>query len=89
MKTLIIISDGYPQDHDYGRDRSSREYGIEDTTKALAEARQKGIQTFCLTVDQSGHDYLREMCPDNQYMVIRHLDQLPSELSKVYEGLTT
>jgi nitric oxide reductase activation protein len=89
IKALIIISDGYPQDFDYGSDRNSREYGMQDTSKALNEARHKGVQTFCLTVDQSGHDYLRDMCPDQQYMVIRDLAQLPHELSKVYQGLTT
>lgn len=89
IKALIIISDGYPQDFDYGKDRNLREYGIQDTTKALSEARQKGIQAFCLTVDPSGHDYLREMCPDQQYMVIQDINQLPNELSKVYRGLTS
>jgi hypothetical protein len=89
IKALIIISDGYPQDFDYGQDRNNKDYGIQDTTKALAEARQKGVQAFCLTVDQSGHDYLREMCPDQQYMVIQDIAQLPRELSKVYQGLTT
>jgi hypothetical protein len=89
IKALIIISDGYPQDFDYGSDRNSREYGMQDTSKALNEAKQKGVQTFCLTVDQSGHDYLRDMCPDQQYMVIQDLNQLPKELSKVYQGLTT
>ena len=62
---------------------------MQDTSKALNEAKQKGVQTFCLTVDQSGHDYLRDMCPDQQYMVIQDLNQLPKELSKVYQGLTT
>ena len=89
VKALIIISDGYPQDFDYGHDRNDRSYGIADTTKALAEARQRGITTFCLTVDQSGHDYLREMCPDQQYMVIQELHDLPTQLSKVYQSLTT
>ncbi len=87
-KALIIISDGYPQDFDYGKDRNSKDYGIRDTTMALSEARAKGIQPFCLTVDPSGHDYLREMCPDQQYMVIQQIDQLPDELSKVYRSLT-
>lgn len=89
VKALIIISDGYPQDFDYGHDRNDRSYGIADTTKALAEARQRGISTFCLTVDQSGHDYLREMCPDHQYMVIQEIHELPTQLSKVYQSLTT
>ncbi|XOV88951.1 MAG: nitric oxide reductase activation protein NorD [Pseudomonadota bacterium] len=88
IKALIIISDGYPQDFDYGKDRNSRDYGVKDTTMALAEARQKGISAFCLTVDPSGHDYLREMCPDQQYMVIQDINQLPDELSKIYRSLT-
>ena len=88
IKTLIIISDGYPQDFDYGKDRNSKEYGIMDTMKALTESKQQGVQSFCLTVDPSGHDYLREMCPDSQYMVIQDIRQLPSELSKVYRSLT-
>lgn len=89
IKALIIISDGYPQDFDYGQDRNSKEYGVKDTTRALSEASQKGVQSFCLTVDPSGHDYLREMCPDQQYMVMQDITQLPDELSKVYRGLTS
>ena len=88
IKALIMISDGYPQDHDYGADRNSREYGLMDTMKALTEARQQGLLTYCLTVDPSGHDYLREMCPEGQYMVIQDIDQLPEELSRVYRSLT-
>ena len=52
IKALIILSDGYPQDFDYSKDRNSRQYGIRDTV-ALGEARQKGVQPFCITVDQS------------------------------------
>ncbi|MBT6246611.1 MAG: hypothetical protein HOI43_14430, partial [Gammaproteobacteria bacterium] len=88
IKALIIISDGYPQDHDYGSDRNSKSYGVNDTMKALHEAKQQGVQSYCLTVDPSGHDYLRQMCPDRQYMVIQDVSQLPDELSKVYRSLT-
>ena len=88
IKALIMISDGYPQDHDYGADRNSKDYGLMDTMKALSEAKQQGVVTYCLTVDPSGHDYLREMCPDNQYMVIQDIQQLPEELSRVYRSLT-
>jgi nitric oxide reductase activation protein len=56
---------------------------------ALREAQLKGIQTFCITVDPSGHDYLRDMCPDQQYLVIDDIAALPDELPKVYRGLTT
>ncbi len=89
IKTLLMLSDGYPQDYDYGKDRKSKDYGIQDTMMALREAQLKGIRTFCITVDPSGHDYLREMCPDQQYLVIDDITALPDELPKVYRGLTT
>ena len=88
LKALILLSDGYPQDFDYGQDRKSKEYGLQDTTKALQEARLKAIHTFCITVDPSGHDYLRQMCPDRRYLVIDDMAALPQELPKVYRGLT-
>ncbi len=88
LKALILLSDGYPQDVDYGQDRKSKDYGLQDTAKALQEARLKAIRTFCLTVDPSGHDYLRQMCPDRQYLVIDDMAALPRELPKVYRGLT-
>ncbi len=89
IKALIVISDGYPQDYDYGEDRASRTYGIQDTMMALRECEKKGVHTFCITVDPAGHDYLREMCPDRKYMVIDDVAALPAELPKVYRGLTT
>ena len=89
VKLLLLLSDGYPQDFDYGKDRKSKEYGIQDTTMALHETRLNGIQTFCLTVDPAGHDYLRAMCPDQQYLVLEDIASLPKELPKVYRSLTT
>ena len=88
VKALIIISDGYPQDHDYGSDRNTKDYGLKDTQRALCEARRQGVLSYCLTVDPSGQDYLRAMCPGSQYMVIQDLAQLPEEISRVYRSLT-
>ena len=88
LKVLIVVSDGFPQDSDYGPDRSSHDYGVEDTAQALREAAQKGVETFCITVDRSGHDYLKRMCPDNRYLVIEEMEDLPHQLTKVYTALT-
>jgi nitric oxide reductase NorD protein len=88
LKVLIVISDGFPQDCDYGPDRADHGYGVEDTARALREADELGIETFCVTVDRSGHDYLKRMCPDARYMVIEEIESLPGALSKVYERLT-
>ena len=88
MKVLMVISDGFPQDCDYGPVRGNHDYGVEDTAKALQECQQKGIETFCMTVDKSGHDYLKRMCPDERYMIIEEMEDLPSQLTKVYAALT-
>jgi nitric oxide reductase activation protein len=88
MKVLVVISDGFPQDCDYGPDRGNHDYGVEDTAKAITEAQQKGVETFCVTVDRSGHDYLKRMCPDARYLIIEEMEDLPDQLSKVYAALT-
>ena len=86
-KFLVMVSDGYPQDRDYGPNRADRTYGIADTAKALEEAERAGIVTFCVTVDPAGHDYLRAMWPENRYLVIDDIEALPAELTKVYTSL--
>jgi len=88
LKTLILLSDGYPQDYDYGPDRSSREYGLRDTMMALQEARRMNVHTFLITLDQAGHDYLGEMCPGDNYLVVKRPSALPRVLPQVYTGLT-
>ncbi len=86
-KLLIIISDGYPQDIDYGPDRRDKNYGLHDTAKAIVEASHLGVDTFCVTIDPAGHDYLRVMSPDHRYLVIDDVESLPSELAKLYLDL--
>jgi hypothetical protein len=82
---LILLSDGFPQDLDYGDDRTSHVYGLRDTATALREAEAAGIRPFCITVDLAGHDYLREMCDPDRYCVIERVADLASELPRVYE----
>ena len=81
---LILLSDGFPQDQDYGEDRRSHDYGIRDTAVALEEATSAGIEPFCITVDRAGHDYLREMCDASRYLVIDDVAALPRELPRIY-----
>jgi nitric oxide reductase activation protein len=86
-KHLLLLSDGFPQDLDYGEDRRSHAYGIRDTAVALREAETAGITPFCVTVDRAGHDYLREMCDGSRYMVLDDITALPRELPKIYRRL--
>jgi hypothetical protein len=89
VKTLLLLSDGYPQDFDYGKDRRGKDYGIQDTKVALQEARRQGIHTFCITVDREGKSYLPEMCGQEHFIVIENVARLPQLLPKIYRGLTT
>jgi nitric oxide reductase NorD protein len=84
-KHMILLSDGFPQDFDYGHDRRSNAYGIQDTMVALKELELAGVLPFCITVDKTGHDYLRQMCQSSRYLVIEDISSLPRQLPKIYE----
>ena len=88
VKILILLSDGRPQDHGYGRDRTEKEYAIHDTKMALTEARREGMVPFALTVDRAGHDYLKQMCQDMAYEVVADIEGLPRRLPALYRRLT-
>jgi nitric oxide reductase NorD protein len=82
---VILLSDGFPQDFDYGHDRRSNVYGVQDTMVALKELEAAGVIPFCITVDRTGHDYLREMCTASRYLIIEDIASLPRQLPKIYE----
>ena len=84
-KHVMLLSDGFPQDFDYGHDRRSNAYGIQDTMVALKELEMSGVLPFCITVDRTGHDYLRQMCSASRYLVIEDITSLPRQLPKIYE----
>jgi nitric oxide reductase NorD protein len=86
-KHVILLSDGFPQDFDYGHDRRSNAYGIQDTMVALKELEMAGVMPFCITVDRTGHDYLRQMCAPQRYLVIDDITSLPKQLPKIYEQI--
>ena len=87
-KILFLISDGRPQDRGYSREGVEKEYAVNDTHQALMEAYKQSITPFCLTVDKSGHDYLKAMCGDMAYEVLTDVQSLPQRLPELYRRLT-
>ncbi|MES2715505.1 MAG: VWA domain-containing protein [Pseudomonadota bacterium] len=81
-KLLIVLSDGYPQDSDYGDgDAAQRlQHGLQDTAQALREAQRAGVSCFNLSVDAAANDYLRRICPKNRYWVVDEVDALPQRM---------
>ncbi len=88
-KILFLVSDGYPQDEDYGRDNGDEGYALQDTRMAFIEAKRKNIIPFCLTVDIAGYDYLKRMCQDIDYEVVNDIEVLPRRLPILYKRLTS
>ena len=83
-KLLITLSDGKPDDVDGYRGT----YGIEDTKKALIEARFLGIHTYCITIDDEAMDYLPYMYGKTNFAVINQVDKLPMKVSDIYRKIT-
>lgn len=86
VKLLITLSDGKPDDYDH---QYRGEYGIEDTRQALFEARLNGIHAFCITIDETGADYLPHMYGPANYAVIADVSKLPLKVSDIYRKLTS
>jgi hypothetical protein len=87
VKILILVSDGRPQDEEYGHARREKEYAIHDTKQALLEAKRQRITPFLITVDNTGSDYLRNICDDVGYEVVADIESLPRRLPKLYGHL--
>jgi nitric oxide reductase NorD protein len=85
-KLLITLSDGRPDD--FG-DEYRGTYGIEDTRRALQEARQKGIRSYCVTIDRHGADYLSRLYGPARYTVLDDVKKLPLRIAEIYRKLTT
>ena len=84
-KLLVTLSDGRPDD--FG-DEYRGHYGIEDTRRALQEARQQGIRSYCVTIDRHGQDYLKHMMGPASYTVLDDVKKLPLKVADIYRKLT-
>jgi nitric oxide reductase NorD protein len=83
-RLLLLLTDGKPNDLDKYEGR----YGIEDTRHALRQARESGLQPFCVTVDRKAGEYLPHLFGSGGYVVIRKPSQLPRQLPLLYARLT-
>ena len=83
-KVLITLSDGKPDDQDGYRGA----YGIEDTRRALIEAKFLGIHPFCITIDDEAMDYLQHMYGPVNFTIVDQVEKLPYKVSEIYRRIT-
>lgn len=85
LHLLITLSDGKPEDYDGYSD----EYAIEDTRKALIEARGGGVHPFCINIDQKASAYLKHMYGEGNYVFVNTIENLPLKMADFYRVLTS
>ncbi len=83
VRLLIILGDGFPNDTDY-----KQAYAIEDTCKAIFEARSKNIHAHAITVHLTGDSKLDDLFGKVHHNVISDVRELPDKLLRIYSGLT-
>ncbi len=82
-RLLVLINDGRPLDDGYRDD-----YSLEDTKAALREARVRGVEPFCITVDREADAYVRRLYGDVRFLIIDRVETLPERLPMIYRRLT-
>jgi len=82
FKLLVLISDGYPYDDQY-----EGQYAIQDTRKAIEEARDKGIACVCLSVGSDVEvERLEEVYGAANYLAINRTEQMTTRLRRLIES---
>jgi nitric oxide reductase NorD protein len=75
-RLLLLLSDGKPNDEDLYQGR----YGVEDTRRAVTEAKLQGISPFCLTVDRQASAYVPAVFGAQHYALLTNPGRLPGVL---------
>jgi nitric oxide reductase NorD protein len=82
-RLLMLMTDGKPNDLDIYEGR----YGIEDTRHAIQEAQAAGLSPFCVTIDESGHDYLPHLFGQGGYALVHRPEDLVNKLTQAWATL--
>ncbi|WP_273729138.1 nitric oxide reductase activation protein NorD [Brucella gallinifaecis] len=82
-KLLLLLTDGKPNDVDHYEGR----FALEDTRRAVSEARTQGINVFAVTVDREANAYLPALFAHGGYSLIAKLSKLPAALPAIYRML--
>jgi nitric oxide reductase NorD protein len=82
-RILLLLSDGKPNDVDLYQGH----YAVEDSRRAILDARADGTYTFCLTVEQDEQDYLPRLFGETGYRILASPHQLTEALLGVVRGM--
>jgi nitric oxide reductase NorD protein len=83
QRLLLVLTDGKPNDIDYYEGR----FGIEDTRRAVLEARRAGVTVFGVTVDRDAQSYFPHLFGRGGYAIVGQVARLPAALPAIYRQL--
>ncbi|MCP8940853.1 VWA domain-containing protein [Alsobacter sp. SYSU M60028] len=82
-KLLIVLTDGKPNDVDHYEGR----FGIEDTRRAVQEARRAGVAVFGVTIDEDAKSYFPTLFGRFGFATVGRASRLPMALPAIYRQL--
>lgn len=83
VRLIIIMGDGFPNDVAY-----KGAYAVEDTRRAVMEARAAAIHVKAITVNVCDSGQLDRLYGSNHHTIIGDIQDLPDKLVRVYSTLT-
>lgn len=82
-RLLLLLTDGKPNDTDYYEGR----YGIEDTRKAVLEARREDVRVFGVTIDREAGRYIPHLFGRGGYAIVQRPEHLSLALPSIYRQI--
>jgi nitric oxide reductase NorD protein len=82
-RLLLVLTDGKPNDVDHYEGR----YGVEDTRRAIQQARRDGCVVFGITIDVKAQDYFPALFGRGGYAIVGDATRLPAALPAIYRRL--
>jgi len=82
-RLLLVLTDGKPNDSDYYEGR----YGIEDTRRAIMDARRQELKVFGVTIDRDAQDYIGQLFGRGGYAMVQKPEHLSQALPGIYRQI--
>ncbi|GAB6907027.1 von Willebrand factor type A [Desulfosarcina cetonica] len=83
VRLILILGDGYPNDLEY-----KGAYAVEDTRRAVMEARAAAVHVKAITVNITDNGQLDRLYGSSHHTLIGNIHDLPDKLVRVYSALT-
>jgi len=82
-RLLLVLTDGKPNDVDHYEGR----FAVDDTHRAVVEARRAGVRVFAVTVDRDAEAYVPAIFGKTGHAVVPSIGRLPAALPAIYRTL--